>query len=85
MATHTEYNKPVVIAQSNNNPVCSSEIVRMRYRGSMPRPQKEHGDEMLGGTVQGRLWTGTGWEYRIIHKTAGVCYVCEHPNDQHPA
>jgi len=46
----------------------------MRYRGSMPAPRYEHGALLCGGVVQGRTWTGTGWEYRIIHP-CGVLYV----------
>lgn len=49
---------------------------KILYRGSMPKPKKEHGEEMSGGIVQGRTWTGNGWQYRIIHKD-GVLYVNE--------
>lgn len=48
--------------------------MKMIYRGSMPKPLKEHGDKMAGGIIVGRTWLRNEWEYRIIHPN-GVLYV----------
>ena len=48
--------------------------VMMLFRGSMPAPQKEHGEEMLGGVILGREWKLNWWEYRIQHPSGNVLY-----------
>jgi hypothetical protein len=48
--------------------------VRVRFSGSMPAPQKEHGDEMLGGVILGREWRINEWEYRVQHQNGNVSY-----------
>jgi hypothetical protein len=43
------------------------------YRGSFPRPEFEHGDDIPGyGKVLGRTRTATGWEYRCKSKKTPV-------------
>lgn len=49
-------------------------IKHMIYRGSIPKPKYKHGQKLLGGTVIGRSWVNTYWEYKIIHETVGTLY-----------
>ncbi|MCU6502260.1 hypothetical protein LPN04_31145 [Rugamonas sp. A1-17] len=52
------------------------------YRGSMPAPKHNHGDQIdVQGTtveVQSREWTGTTWQYTCtVHGKSTILYQSE--------
>lgn len=46
---------------------------KMVFRGSMPPPQREHGEELLGGVIIGREWD-VNWEYKILLPNGHILY-----------
>lgn len=49
---------------------------KLIFRGSMPAPKHEHGEEMLSGVIVGRAWQHSTWVYQILLKNGHTLYNC---------